>query len=141
MWRKKSSSEVMRPNEDADLCLKHSFLCAMRPNEDGDGCAGQRRSHPAGDTVPDVMPLVATDDTRREKGLATLVKVESVCSECGIMSVFHMPKDWIQKWLNYGGGSPACKVCSRGLCKPGRALQAYHNGAPCELPDHWKDSE
>ena len=110
MWRKKSSSEVMRPNEDADLCLKHSFLCAMRPNEDGDGCAGQRQSHPAGDTVPDVMPLVATDDTRREKGLATLVKVESVCSECGIMSVFHMPKDWIQKWLNYGGGSPACKA-------------------------------
>ena len=31
----------------------------MRPNEGGDGCAGRRRSHLAGDTVPD---LVDTDD-------------------------------------------------------------------------------
>ncbi len=77
-------------------------------------------------------------DMTRKKGLASLVKVEGVCSECGIISVFHMPEDWIERWLNDGGGSPACKSCPRGLSTPGRALHAYHNGAPCDLPDHWK---
>ena len=77
-------------------------------------------------------------DMTRKRGLASLVKVEGVCVECGIISVFHMPEDWIERWLNDGGGSPACKSCPRGLSTPGRALHPYHNGAHCDPPDHWK---
>ena len=39
-------------------------------------------------------------DLTRRIGLASLVKVEGVCAECGISFVFHMPKDWVQRWLN-----------------------------------------
>ena len=74
----------------------------------------------------------------RRRFLASLVKVEGVCAECGISFVFHMPKDWVRRWLNYGGGSPGCKCGPRGLLAPGRALHAYHNGEPCDLPDDWK---
>ena len=77
-------------------------------------------------------------DATRKKGLASLDKVDCVCSGCGIISVFHLPEDWIERWLNDEGGSPACQSCPRGLSAPGRALHAYHNGAPCDLPDHWK---
>ena len=78
-------------------------------------------------------------DATRKKGLASLVKVEGVCSECGIVSVFHLPEDWIERWLNDGGGSPACRSCRRGLSTPGRASCAYHDGVPCALPDHLEE--
>ncbi len=67
-------------------------------------------------------------DATRKKGLASLVKVEGVCSECGLVSVFHLPEDWVERWLNDGGG----------LSTPGRALCAYQDGVPCALPDHWR---
>ncbi len=85
------------------------------------------------------------ETTRKEmtktKGLASLVKVEGVCTECEFSLVFHMPKDWVQRWLNYGGGSPVSEKCGPGgggSLAPGRTLHAYHNGEPCDLPDHWK---
>ena len=77
----------------------------------------------------------------KKKGSASLVKVEGVCTECEFSLVFHMPKDWVQLWLNYGGGSPVCEKCGPGgggSLTPGRTLHAYHNGEPCDLPDHWK---
>ena len=77
-------------------------------------------------------------DTTRRRGLTSLVKVVGACTECGISLVFHLPEDWIQPWLNYGGGSPACKCGPRGLLRPGQALHAYHDGKPCDLPAHWK---
>ena len=75
-------------------------------------------------------------DMTRRRGLASLVKVEGVCTVCGLIKVFHMPNDWVQRWLNYGGGSPVCK-CG-GSWASGRALHAYHNGEPCDLPAHLK---
>ena len=71
-----------------------------------------------------------------KKGLATLVKVESVCTGCGLVGTFHMPTPWIRRWLNDGDGSPECK-CG-GSWAPGRALYAYHNGKPCDLPARLK---
>ncbi len=86
---------------------------------------------------PDAASNAAKEkEMTKKQGLASLVNVEGVCTVCGFVKVFHMPKDWIQRWLNYGGGSPVCK-CG-GSWAPGRALHAYHNGEPCDLPAYWK---
>ena len=89
---------------------------------------------------PDAVSNTSKDVTLTTKqGLASLVKVEGVCTVCGFVEAFHMPTDWIRRWLKDGGGSPVCKIykCG-GLWAPGRALYAYHNGKRCDLPAHLK---
>ena len=86
---------------------------------------------------PDAVSNTSKDVTLTKKqGLASLVKVEGVCTVCGFVEAFHMPTLWIRRWLKDGGGSPVCK-CG-GSWAPGRALYAYHNGEPCDLPAHLK---
>ncbi len=85
----------------------------------------------------------AQQDAAEEKnknGLSVLVQVEGVCTKCESSLVFHMPKLWIQRWLNYEDqAAPVCAKCGPGdgLLKPGRTLHAYHNGEPCPLPDRF----
>ena len=47
----------------------------------------------------------------KKQGLASLVKVEGVCTVCGFVEAFHMPTLWIRRWLNDGDGSPDCIKC------------------------------
>ena len=50
---------------------------------------------------PDAASNTAKEkEMTKKQGLASLVKVEGVCTVCGFVKVFHMPKDWIQRWLN-----------------------------------------
>ena len=64
---------------------------------------------------PDAASNTAKEkEMTKKKGLASLVEVEGVCTECEFSLVFHMPKDWVQRWLNYGGGSLVCEKCDPG---------------------------
>ena len=112
------------------LSAKSSAMAESKPEAATDAAQEQKEAM--------VKAQKEDKDATRKRGLASLVKVEGVCSKCGIVSVFHLPEDWIERWLNDGGGSAACRSCLCGLSTLGRALCAYHDGVPCALPDHWR---